>query len=45
MLSRQTVQTETKYYPTLYSLLITSFELQGVYCCVGGDELLFEEEA
>ena len=22
----------------------TNFELQGVYCCVGGDELLFDDD-
>jgi hypothetical protein len=22
-----------------------NFELQGIYCCVGGDELLFDDDA
>jgi hypothetical protein len=29
---------------TFLRLLDTNFELHGIYCCVGGDELLFDDD-
>jgi hypothetical protein len=45
--SRQTslLIIKNKANPTFVRLLETNFELQGIYCCVGGDELLFDDDA